>query len=624
METVSGKEGVLGRGAGVEAVMGDGPSARADAGFSRWPTGVGDVAFEGYLDDLDAMFSARPSAADASVDLDEVQIAVDVDFIKKFLNVKEGLEELVKTRHEETVHSRLNVESITGLEGFPKYKELRELAVHGAQAHLRQDFQFNRGVGDFVRPQARMLRAAIRHQYGKLQRKGWCIIVPKELVEGIDGVHVSPTHVACKRGDTKGRCGVDENASGLNEATNMEAIEIRLGQMTLPGLQELSTMLHRAWCLGARELFKTDVSSAFNRIKLSFDAVLSQATQVDSLIVFPLVAVFGWTASPIYYSLAADAVHWAHNGGVSGAILDSWRRQQGKSVRPRDPGEIDSQRSVTYVDDTFGPIMPGDNGISSDDADTIICKLHAADGVNPDKVERGPQLTCLGWYIDMVLGTIRPSDRGIQKMLWWCFRKVTHTSSAVLLHELQSLVSLLRWYSVVIGTRRFAGLVSFTRKSSTRSAAFAMGPSGWCLPKRFGVLALALGRWVTTATVMVDPLVVSGRRVGRKGGGLCIHRCVHVDRGRFCGRFALVWPVPVGGGREEILCLEDGGNHRYQHYGVCGGGAGYRGGARIPKWEGGDTTSGQYGCGGLAEQAAVESHVGPILDAAPHHDCTAI
>jgi hypothetical protein len=53
-------------------------------------------------------------------------------------------------------------------------------------------------------------------------------------------------------------------------------------------------MLHRAWVLGARDLFKTDVSSAFNRIKLSFEAVLSQATQVDTFIVFPLVAVFGW------------------------------------------------------------------------------------------------------------------------------------------------------------------------------------------------------------------------------------------------------------------------------------------------------------------------------------------
>jgi hypothetical protein len=50
----------------------------------------------------------------------------------------------------------------------------------------------------------------------------------------------------------------------------------------------------------------------------------------------------------------------------------------------------------------------------------------------------------------MELGTIRPSDRGIQKMLWWCFRKVTEASSAMLLHDLQSVVSLLRWYSVVI------------------------------------------------------------------------------------------------------------------------------------------------------------------------------
>jgi hypothetical protein len=153
-----------------------------------------------------------------------------------------------------------NLESVSGFEEFPKYSE-KQLAEHGAQAHLREGFQFNRGVGYFLRPQARMLRAAIRHQYGKLHRKGWCIILPKEMVEGMAGFHVSPTHVACKRGDSKGRCCVDENASGLNDATDMEAIETKLGQMQLPGLRELRTMLHRAWCLGARKLFKTDVSS---------------------------------------------------------------------------------------------------------------------------------------------------------------------------------------------------------------------------------------------------------------------------------------------------------------------------------------------------------------------------
>lgn len=450
MKLDSDKEGVAGRIADERAVSAVLP-AQVDVGMSvSWPTSVRDGRFEEYLEDLNILFSLRPSAADATVDLDEVQIGNDVEFIKKYVNVKSGLEELVRMRHDATLHSRLNVDCVRGFEEFPKYQELRRLAEHGAQAHLREDFQFNRGVGDFLRPQARMLRASIRHHYGKLQRKGWCIIVPKELVEGMDGVHVSPTHVACKRGDTKGRCCVDENASGLNDATDMDAIEARLGQMSLPGLQQLSTMLHRAWCGGARALFKTDVSSAFNRIKLSFEAVMSQATQVDTFIVFPLVAVFGWTASPVYYSLAADAVHWAHNGGVTGQVLDSWRRAQGKSVEQRPQGDLGRFRSVTYVDDTFGPIMPDDGNVPCDDADTIICRLHAADGVNQDKCERGPRLTCLGWHIDMELATIRPSDRGIQKMLWWCFRKMSGTTSAVLLHDLQSLVSLLRWYAVVI------------------------------------------------------------------------------------------------------------------------------------------------------------------------------
>jgi hypothetical protein len=76
--------------------------------------------------------------------------------------------------------------------------------------------------------------------------------------------------------------------------------------------------------------------------------------------------------------------------------------------------------------------MPGEGNVPGDDADTITCRQHAADGVNQDKCERGPRLTCLGWFIDMELGTIRPSDRGIQKMQWWCFRKVTEVSSAVL------------------------------------------------------------------------------------------------------------------------------------------------------------------------------------------------
>jgi hypothetical protein len=61
--------------------------------------------------------------------------------------------------------------------------------------------------------------------------------------------------------------GIPRVVAALTRTHDMEAIETRLGQMSLPGLQEMRTMLHRAWCLSARELFKTDVSSTFNRLK---------------------------------------------------------------------------------------------------------------------------------------------------------------------------------------------------------------------------------------------------------------------------------------------------------------------------------------------------------------------
>jgi hypothetical protein len=81
-------------------------------------------------------------------------------------------------------------------------------------------------------------------------------------------------------------------------------------------------------------------------------------------------------------------------------------------------------RSCTYVDDTLGPIRPGDDAVSPADADTIIGRLLGCDGVNLNKNEQGSGVTGLGWFIDMQMGTmLRPSDRGVQKMIWWCYRK---------------------------------------------------------------------------------------------------------------------------------------------------------------------------------------------------------
>lgn len=62
-----------GRVAGEGVMMGDGPLlALADADeVARWPTGFEEAVFAKYLGELNAMFSACPSAVGASVDLDK-------------------------------------------------------------------------------------------------------------------------------------------------------------------------------------------------------------------------------------------------------------------------------------------------------------------------------------------------------------------------------------------------------------------------------------------------------------------------------------------------------------------------------------------------------------------------
>lgn len=121
--------------------------------------------------------------------------------------------------------------------GSPSTRNYDRWGSTGPSTSTRRGFSVYCGVGD--------LFAMRHHIYGKLQRKDWCIMVPKELVEEMDGFYGSPTRPA--RVGTKICCCVFENASELNDATDMKAIETRLGQMSLPRLQEISNMSHWAY-----------------------------------------------------------------------------------------------------------------------------------------------------------------------------------------------------------------------------------------------------------------------------------------------------------------------------------------------------------------------------------------
>jgi hypothetical protein len=70
----------------------------AEGGLS-WPSGVEDEGFPRVVDQLAVLFASRPSAADATIDLDESQIEQDTRFIQSHKEVATRLWSLVALRH---------------------------------------------------------------------------------------------------------------------------------------------------------------------------------------------------------------------------------------------------------------------------------------------------------------------------------------------------------------------------------------------------------------------------------------------------------------------------------------------------------------------------------------------
>ena len=75
--------------------------------------------------------------------------------------------------------------------------------------------------------------------------------------------------------------------------------------------------------------YKTDVSGAFNTMKLSPEEAMLQTVQVGEWIFIPLVSMFGWCATPAYYNVVSGAI----DRGIKRDALDSWTFLQGKHLK---------------------------------------------------------------------------------------------------------------------------------------------------------------------------------------------------------------------------------------------------------------------------------------------------
>jgi hypothetical protein len=283
----------------------------------------------------------------------------------------------------------------------------------------------------------------------------------------------------------------------------MEAVNLALGEFKLPQLRSLATMLRHAEHQGNQLMHKTDVSSAFNNMLLSPTTALLHVCQFGDLVVVPLVAGFGWCATPAHYNVVAGAVDWVHNGGVCDKVLDQWSREQD---RPPPTRAVNKQlRSITYIDDSCGQSHILTAAGDMNDLQTVICRLMGPSAYNRKKTE-GPSdiITIIGWLCNLQHYTIAPSKRGVCKMFYWIFRGLA--AQRVSLRDLQRAVGVLRWYSAVVplaATHATQALI--TKAHRVRAAKLMAGKS--VLPEAVVFLTLtaavqteiAWWRWILTA-----------------------------------------------------------------------------------------------------------------------------
>lgn len=393
----------------------------------------------------------RPQDSIDGVVLDFDKIASDVsnfNHLHLTSSTASSLHQLIRLLQRK-LSTGLTATSIQGFEAYPRYSQLEDMATYGVRPFVTPLFVPNRGHGDFRRQsQLDRLPNTLAQHLRKSQDNNRCLILPLDTVLDTPGFHLSALHVASKAGDIKGRPCVDATHSGLNDGTDMSAITEFLGPYNLPTLKTLAQMMCTAQAQGNTLLHKTDVVAAFNEMPLSVEAALLQACQYGDLVVFPLVAGFGWTAAPAYYNIIAGAIDWAHNGGISDHQLDLWTRTQGRLVFPRNPLKVD--RSFTYVDDSCAQSSTDSASGDMSDLQTIITQLLRPGAYNHKKTE-GPAavMTNIGWECTTPDYSIRPSAKGRAKMYYWVFRGLQVTQS-ISLSDLQRAVGTLRWYSTVV------------------------------------------------------------------------------------------------------------------------------------------------------------------------------
>ncbi len=317
----------------------------------------------------------------------------------------------------------------------PEFTTLCDLARVGAVVDV--DGSFCQSIEpDAPRKSHFRLKSVISKHLSTLHDKGRVVVLPLSVVPESERekVHVSPLHWTTKADSVEGRLLIDfSNRSVGHSINSVSALTMgkeRYGDLFLPTIVDIvddwvdfvdSNNYKFCDCL----LFKDDVSSAFAQFNLCPESSLLLAVIWCGYLVIHTVGLFGWCSAPI----------------VFGVLSRAWLRL----LRKRLP----NCSINVYVDDSIGL----DHKSTAVGSQKVVRKsgndVFGDKSMDPKKsVPPATEQTVIGWTANVVSETLRPSDKGIDKLLFVFFS--FEVTGRVSLHLCQVLASLAQRYALAL------------------------------------------------------------------------------------------------------------------------------------------------------------------------------
>ena len=393
-------------------------------------------SFPAFFESSASLFSKQH--AEAAAQLAAGDFVLPPDFCSSDFDalVSHGgsIECLVASKQTAARVDRFNVDRCRRwLSDDPEFDKLLELASTGALVAVDPAFVPVSKPDQSRRSHFRLSNCFRKHLF-KLWSKGRGVALPFDRLNSfhLSGVHISPIHWTSKVDCDDGRFLVDlsnrTSGSVVNSDYGLEAAKSKYGVLKLPTIIDILSkwrlfLFEQQVPLSNCRCFKDDVSSAFCQFDFNPAASKLLAVLLGNILFLFLVGLFGWTGAPIVFGLLSRALERLICRTISRGCF------------------------VLYVDDIIALVLVSDAVRSQQLVHACIVNIFGPGSVELSK-SMAPAVvqTIIGWFINLVDETIRPSDRGIKKLIVAFFS--VDSASLVSLHLCQVLASLAQRYSL--------------------------------------------------------------------------------------------------------------------------------------------------------------------------------